>query len=170
MNIIHPIKPVYNQESKILVLGSFPSVKSRESGFYYGHPQNRFWKVISAIMGDKVPESIEQKKDLLIRNHIAVWDVIHSCEIEGSADSSIKNVVVNDISEILYKSKIKKIYTNGKKANELYKKYIFPKSRIEAICLPSTSPANAMWNLDKLVDAWKVIQTSTRTEHVFLRK
>lgn len=159
MNIIHPIKPVYNQESKILVLGSFPSVKSRESGFYYGHPQNRFWKVISVIMGDKVPESTEQKKDLLIRNHIAVWDVIHSCEIEGSADSSIKNVVVNDISEILHKSKIKKIYTNGKKANELYKKYIFPESQIEAICLPSTSPANAMWKLDKLVDTWKVIQT-----------
>ena len=149
MNIIHPIKPVYNQESKILVLGSFPSVKSRESGFYYGHPQNRFWKVISAIMGDKVPESIEQKKDLLIRNYIAVWDVIHSCEIEGSADSSIKNVVVNDISEILYKSKIKKIYTNGKKAHQLYMKYCYELTHQKDICLPSTSPANAAYSLDK---------------------
>lgn len=158
MNIIHPICPVYNESSEILILGSFPSVKSRENGFFYGHPQNRFWKVISAICECQIPESIEDKRKMLIKNHIAVWDVIHSCEITGSSDSSIKNVTINDISEIIDKSHIKNIYTNGKKADELYKKYIYPLNNLKAICLPSTSPANAVWRLDRLIEAWSVIK------------
>lgn len=158
MKTVHPIPPVYNQQSKVLILGSFPSVKSRENGFFYGHPQNRFWKVISAICNWEVPESIEQKKQLLLQNHIAVWDVIHSCEITGSSDSSIKDVVVNDISDIITESQIEKIYTNGKKAEEMYKKYILPFNHMETVCLPSTSPANAAWDLNRLIEAWSVIK------------
>lgn len=155
--IIHPIKPVYNHASKILILGSFPSVKSREAEFFYGHPQNRFWKVTSAVIGERVPETIEEKRAFLLRNGIAVWDVIHSCEIVGSSDSSIKNVTVNDLTSILSEAEIQNIFVNGKKAYALYNKYIKPQINIEAVCLPSTSPANAGWNLERLIEAWKVI-------------
>ena len=153
--IIHPIEPVYDNNSKILILGSFPSVKSREQGFFYGHPQNRFWKVIAGVFECNTPITIDEKKHFLIENNIAVWDVIHSCEIEGSADSSIKNAVPNNISEIINKSSIKAIFTNGKTADKLYKKYIQKETGISAICLPSTSPANAAWRLERLVDKWK---------------
>ena len=158
MSIVHPIPPLYNGSSKVLILGSFPSVKSREYGFFYGHPQNRFWKVIASIYESDVPKNMEQKKELLLSNNIAVWDVIHSCEIVGSSDSSIKNVVANDISKIIRESRIDKIYTNGKKANQLYEKYIFPHSGMKAVCLPSTSPANAAWDLNRLMKAWEVIK------------
>ena len=157
--IIHPIPPVFDKDSKVLILGSFPSVKSREEGFFYGHPQNRFWKVIANICGEKTPLSISDKKALLIRNHIALWDVIGSCEIDGSSDSSIKNVTVNDLSRILETADIQAIYLNGKKAEQLYKKYLYPTLKRNGICLPSTSPANAAWKLDTLVQAWKVIDT-----------
>lgn len=153
--IQHPIKPIYDENSKILILGSFPSVKSREEGFFYGHPQNRFWKVIAAVCGEAVPATIEEKKLLLLRNHIAVWDVIKSCDIEGSSDSSIRNVVPNDLSVILGHANIEKIFENGKKAEQLYKKYIMPVVMRDAICLPSTSPANAAWNLEKLTEEWR---------------
>ena len=155
--LIHPISPVYDKDSKALILGSFPSVRSREEGFFYGHPQNRFWRVTARIFKEKVPQTISEKKDFLIRNHIALWDVIGSCEITGSSDSSIKNVTVNDISLILKAADIQAIYLNGGKAYQLYKKYIFPVTKREGICLPSTSPANAAWNLDKLTEAWKKI-------------
>lgn len=154
--IQHPMEPVYNERSKILILGSFPSVKSREEGFFYGHPQNRFWKVLAAVCKAKVPQTIEEKKAFLLENHIAVWDVIYSCDIVGSSDSSIKNVVANDLSRILDKADIKQIYVNGKKAEQLYKKYIFPVNGREAICLPSTSPANAAWSLERLIAAWRI--------------
>ena len=153
--IIHPIEPVYDENSKILILGSFPSVKSREYGFFYGHPQNRFWRVIADIFGCDVPQSIDEKKRLLLENKIAVWDVIFSCEIEGSADSTIKNAVPTDIGGIISSSHIKKVFTNGKKADELYRKYQQNTTGIEAICLPSTSPANAAWSLQKLTDKWR---------------
>lgn len=153
--IEHPIEPVYDKNSKILILGSFPSVKSREAGFFYGHPQNRFWKVLSAVCGGKVPVTIEEKKAFLLQNHIAVWDVIRSCDIEGSSDSSIRNVMANDLSRILEKADIRQIYVNGKKAEQLYQKYIFPETKRNAVCLPSTSPANAAWNLEKLTAEWK---------------
>jgi hypoxanthine-DNA glycosylase len=154
--IVHPINPVYNFESKILILGSFPSVKSREEGFFYGHIQNRFWKVISSIFHTELPKSIEEKKKLLLDNKIAVWDVIKSCEITGSSDNTIKNVTANDISLILNSAKIEKIIVNGKTAEKFYNKYILNKINRKAICLPSTSPANATWTFEKLVEAWKI--------------
>lgn len=153
--IQHPIEPVFDKESNILILGSFPSVKSREEGFFYGHPQNRFWKVLAEIWKESVPITIEEKKSFLLRNHIAVWDVIKSCDIEGSSDSSIKNVVANDIGVIISEANIKQIYVNGKKAQQLYQKYIYPMLQKEAICLPSTSPANAAWSLERLVQEWR---------------
>lgn len=156
--IQHPIEPVYDAASRVLILGSFPSVKSREAGFFYGHPQNRFWKVLAAVTGQEVPITIPDKRKFLLRTHIAVWDVIQSCDIVGSSDSSIKNVVANDLSEILEQSAIHRIYVNGKKAEQLYQKYIYPQTKIEAVCLPSTSPANAAWNLERLKDAWGEIR------------
>lgn len=156
--ITHPIEPIYNKKSKILILGSFPSVKSREEGFFYGHPQNRFWKVTSAVFGESTPQTIKEKKNFLLRNKIAVWDVIHSCEITGSSDSSIKNVVVNDLTQILDTADIEQIFVNGKKAYALYNKYMKSQTGVDAICLPSTSPANAAWNLEKLMKAWKKIK------------
>jgi len=152
-SIIHPIEPVFDERSKILILGSFPSVKSRETGFYYGHPQNRFWRVLAGVFGAEIPITIDEKKRFLLENNIALWDVIHSCEIEGSADSTIKNVVVNNLSEITAAANITKIITNGKKADELYNKYI--KTDIKCVSLPSTSPANAAWSLERLIECWK---------------
>ena len=155
--IVHPIPPVYDKNSKILVLGSFPSVKSRECGFFYGHPQNRFWRVVAGLCGEQVPVTIEEKRRMLLRNGIAVWDVIRSCKITGSADSSIKNVVPNDICGMINESGIERIFTNGKKADELYKKYIESKTGIKAVCLPSTSPANAAWTIERLTEKWSII-------------
>lgn len=154
----HTFEPVYDKNSKILILGTFPSVKSRENQFFYGHPQNRFWKVIAQVTGEEVPKIIEEKKALLLRNRIAIWDVIHSCKIIGSSDSSIQDVVVNDFSNILKNANIEKIYANGGKAYELYQKYAFEKTGREIIKLPSTSPANAGWSLERLCEAWKQIQ------------
>lgn len=155
--IQHTIEPIYNKQSQILILGSFPSVKSREAGFFYHHPQNRFWKVIASLTGQEVPLTVEEKKDMLLTNGIALWDVISSCEIKGSSDSSITNVVPADLSLILGKCNIKQIYINGNKAYDLYQKYCYPLTQIEALKLPSTSPANALKSLDKLVDEWKVM-------------
>ncbi|MBO5092228.1 MAG: DNA-deoxyinosine glycosylase [Clostridia bacterium] len=156
MKIVHPIEPVYNSKSKILILGSFPSVKSRDEGFFYGHPQNRFWRVISTIFKSKIPTTISEKRELLLKNNVAVWDVIKSCEIVGSSDSTIKNVTANDISIIINSAKIEKIIVNGKTAEKFYNKYILNKINRKAICLPSTSPANATWTFEKLVEAWKI--------------
>ncbi len=155
--IEHPIEPVFDQNSRILILGSFPSVKSREVNFFYGHPQNRFWKVIAVVYGEKTPNSIEEKKSFLLRNRIAVWDVIKSCDIEGSADSSIKNVVPNDLNCILNQAEIEHIFLNGKKAEQLYKKYMEKEIDRKAECLPSTSPANAAWSFERLLEEWKRI-------------
>lgn len=159
--MIHPIPPLYNKDSKILILGSFPSVKSREGQFFYHHPQNRFWKVISTIYEVPLPETIEEKRAMLLNCRIAVWDVIQSCEVTGSADSSIKNVIANDLSIILENADIHKIVVNGSTAFQLYMKYIFPKTGVEAIRLPSTSPANAASNLDKLAEAWSILRKYT---------
>lgn len=156
--IIHPIPPLYNSESKTLILGSFPSVKSRESAFFYGHPQNRFWAVVAAVFESEKPQTIEEKKRLVLSNKLALWDVIAECEIEGSADSTIKSVTANDLSVILENSDIDRIFVNGKTAEKYYNKYTFPVTGIKAICLPSTSPANATWSVERLVDAWKAIE------------
>ena len=154
---VHPIPPVYNKSSQILILGSFPSVKSREQAFFYGHPQNRFWRVLSCVLNHPIPQTIEQKKEMLLSNKIALWDVIASCEISGSADSSIKNVVANDINIILESTDIKKIFVNGKTAKKYYDLYLLDKTKIEAVCLPSTSPANAAYSLEKLCISWHPI-------------
>lgn len=151
----HNIEPVYDKDSKILILGSFPSVKSREGRFFYHHPQNRFWKILSALTGDDFVTDIETKKQLLLKHGIAVWDVIGSCKIKGSSDSSIEDVVPNDIDRILKEANIGHIYTNGGKSYDMYKKYIYPKTGIEAIKLPSSSPANAAWSLERLVTEWR---------------
>ncbi len=157
-HIIHPIPPFYDETSTILILGSFPSVKSRESGFFYGHPQNRFWKLMARLYGEElVPVTVEEKAALLKRHHIAAWDSIHACDIQGSSDSSIRNVEPNDFRKILSEAPIRQIFTNGKKSHEIYMKYCFPQTQRKDICLPSTSPANAAWNMDRLAEAWKEI-------------
>ena len=155
--IIHPIPPLYDKESEILILGSFPSVKSRQQMFFYGHIQNRFWRVVASVYEDELPETTDEKKAFLKRNHIALWDVIGSCDIEGSADSTIRNVKPNDINLILGTAAIRDIFVNGKTAEKYYNKYIRDMIGRSAICLPSTSPANAAWNIDRLISAWKVI-------------
>lgn len=156
----HEFAPVFNKDSKILILGTFPSVKSREQQFYYGHPQNRFWKVLSHITKEPIPTTIEEKKQLLQKHGIAVWDVIQSCEIIGSSDSSIRNVVPADIPWLLQQCPIAAIFGNGSKACELFEKYSAPALKGFAnVCqiqkLPSTSPANASWNLQRLCDCWQ---------------
>lgn len=157
----HTIEPIFDDQSQILILGSFPSVKSRESKFYYGHPQNRFWKVIALVYGEIVPETIEEKKTFLKQHHIALWDVIASCEIIGSSDSSIQNAVPNDISWILSKSKISHIFINGGKAFTLFQRYFKEEILPPVIKLPSTSPANAQWSIERLEEEWKIIRTCT---------
>ncbi|MDE6404506.1 MAG: DNA-deoxyinosine glycosylase [Lachnospiraceae bacterium] len=154
----HTIDPLYDGHSRVLILGSFPSVKSREQQFFYGHKQNRFWRVMAEVLGCPVPENVEQKKEMLLSNHIAVWDVIASCEITGSSDASIRDVTPNDLSRILNHADIRAIYTNGGKAQQLYRKYMFPVNGREAVSLPSTSPANAGYSLEKLVEAWRIIR------------
>ena len=157
-NIQHPFPPLYDAESEILILGSFPSVRSREQKFFYGHPQNRFWRVTAAVFGAEIPVTIEEKRRFLLAHHIALWDVIASCEITGSADSSIRNVRPNDLAPILRTGQIRAIYTNGAKAAELYRKHLLPASGIEAVYLPSTSPANAACTLEELIEAWRVLR------------
>lgn len=153
--LVHPVEALFNENSKILILGTFPSVKSREAKFFYGHPQNRFWRVMARLCDADIPQTVEDKKKLILDNHFALWDVIHSCDVEGSADSSIKNVVPNDISVILKNSKVSRIFVNGKKAESLYKKYLEEETGITAVCLPSTSPANASWSEDRLTEYWR---------------
>lgn len=153
----HTFEPIFDKNSEILVLGSFPSVKSRENNFYYAHPQNRFWRVVASVYSCPVPKTVEEKKNMLLSNKIAVWDVIKSCEITGSADSTIKSVIPNDLSEILSVADIKKIYANGKTAQSLYNKYIKKNIGFDIISLPSTSPANAAYSLEKLIKEWKII-------------
>ena len=154
----HEFAPVYHTDSKILILGSFPSVKSREVSFYYGHPQNRFWKVIASVLGQEVPQTIIEKKELLQKHQIAIWDVIQSCDIIGSSDSSIKNVEVTQLSVITSSSKIEQIYVNGKTADKLYRKYSETVTGLKAIALPSTSPANASYSLERVIQEWQIIK------------
>ena len=152
-HVEHTFGPVYDSQSRILILGSFPSVKSREINFYYGHRNNRFWKILGMLFN----EEIEDKKSFLLKHHIALFDVIESCDIIGSSDASIQNVKPNDLSIILNNSKVEKIFLNGAKAYELYKKYDEDKYAIEAVKLPSTSPANAAYSIDDLFNEWKII-------------
>lgn len=156
-HVTHGFPPVYDKNSRILILGSMPSVKSREVSFYYGHPQNRFWRVLSAVLGEEIPPDIPAKREILLRRGVALWDVIAECDITGSSDSSIRNVVPNDLSLIISAAHISAIFTNGSAATSIYKKYQLPQTGIPSVPLPSTSPANAAWSLDRLIKAWSVI-------------
>ena len=157
--LFHPIPPIYDERSTVLILGSFPSVRSREVGFFYGHPQNRFWKVVAALFEEAVPETVEQKKGFLLDHHIALWDVAAACEIDGSADSTLRRVLPNDFSPLLEQAPIRRIFVNGKTAEKYYNQLIRPRIQKDAIVLPSTSPANATWSLERLIDAWRVVLT-----------
>lgn len=157
IRITHPFQPVFDEKSRILILGSFPSVKSREGEFYYHHPQNRFWRVISSLFQEELPITIPEKKSLLLRHQLALWDVVESCEITGSSDSSIRNVVCNDISSILKLAQIRCIIANGSTADRLYCRYVFPITNRGCVKLPSTSPANAAFNLDRLLKEWSYL-------------
>ncbi len=159
--LLHPFPPLFDRNSRVLILGSFPSVKSREAQFFYGHPQNRFWRVTAAVFGEDAPSSTEEKRAFLLRNRLALWDVIGSCEITGSSDASIRNVTVNDLSPLLREADISTIYVNGKTACRYYCRYTEPMTGRSAVCLPSTSPANAAWSLEKLVAAWTCIRKDT---------
>ena len=158
LRIQHPFGPLYDEHSRILILGSFPSVKSREQNFFYGHPQNRFWKVIAALYGQETPQTIPEKKTLILSHGLALWDSIASCVITGSSDASIRDVRANDLRIILESSPIEKICCNGRKSHEMYRKYIRDQIGREALCLPSTSPANAQFSLEKLIAAWSVLK------------
>lgn len=157
-HIEHPFAPIYSSTSKILILGSLPSVKSREQQFFYGHPQNRFWKVIAALMEETLPTTIKEKRTLLLDHDIAIWDTIYSCDIKGSSDASIKNVTPTDLTTILEESNIKQIYCNGKTSGKYYERYQQTQTGREAIVLPSTSPANAAYSLERLIEEWSVIR------------
>ena len=158
--VTHPIPPLFDASSRILILGSFPSVKSREGLFFYHHPQNRFWKVLAGVLEEPVPGSIEEKKIFLLKHRIALWDVIAYCTIKGSSDSTIKNVVPNDLSGILSAADISRIFCNGGASFQYYKKYQEPRTGRAAVRLPSTSPANAAWSLDRLIREWAAIRDS----------
>lgn len=155
---VHPFPPLYSADSKVLILGSFPSVKSREAMFFYGHPQNRFWKVIAALFCEPVPQTIEEKKRLILSHGLALWDSIASCDIKGSSDASITNAQPTDLSEILKNSQVGRIYCNGSRSFEIYNRYQLPKLGLQAVKLPSTSPANAAFSLERLTQEWSIIR------------
>ncbi len=157
---VHSIPPVCDENCRVLILGSFPSVASRETAFFYGHKQNRFWKVLAAVFDESVPETVEEKKALLLDHHIAIWDVIARCEIEGSADSSIRSVIPNDAAGLIAKTRVTRVFLNGKTAEKYYKKYLAGTVPLPYICLPSTSPANAGTGTEKLIEAWSILKES----------
>lgn len=155
--VTHNIPPLYDAESRVLLLGSIPSPKSREAGFFYGHPQNRFWRVLAAVLGEDVPQTIAEKRAMCLRHHVALWDTLAQCDIAGASDTSIKNAVPNDIGLLLRGSKIERIFATGGKSAELYRKLIEPVTHVPITQLPSTSPANAAWPLERLIEAYRVI-------------
>lgn len=149
MKVLHELNPIYDENSKVLILGTIPSIKSRELGFYYAHPKNKFWKTLSLIYNEELPITIEEKIIFLTKHNIALYDVLASCDIDSSSDSSIKNPVPNNLMPIIQNSKITTIFTTGKKAYELYQKYCYPETKIKGIYLPSTSPANCSKGIEK---------------------
>jgi hypoxanthine-DNA glycosylase len=158
-HVVHPFAPIYDRRSEILILGSLPSVASRKNGFYYGNPQNRFWKVLSLVFACPLPLTVEEKTDTLLEHHVAIWDVIYSCDIKGSSDSSICNVTVTDIPKLLKETKIERIYANGGKAEECYRKFAQESVGMEITKLLSTSPANCRYSVEELAEDWKIIKT-----------
>ena len=156
--LVHPFAPVWDCQSRVLVLGTFPSVLSRKNAFYYSHPQNRFWRVLAALFSAPVPETVAQKRAMLLAHRVALWDVLASCEITGSADSAIRHPVPNDVASILAQAPITAVFANGQTASRLYRLHVRPVTGVEAFALPSTSPANAAWSLSKLIDAWQPVR------------
>lgn len=157
---VHPIPPLFNEHSRVLILGSFPSIKSREAKFFYGHPQNRFWRILAALTHSPIPQTVSEKTELILSNHFALWDSIGSCTIAGSSDSSIRDVVPNDLHIILDHAPVERIFCNGNASLSCYKRYIEPTLGRPASVLPSSSPANAAWSLERLIEAWRVILPS----------
>lgn len=155
--VFHTIPPLYDSHSRVLLLGSIPSPKSREAGFYYAHPQNRFWRVLAAVLGEEVPQTIEEKRAMCLKHHVALWDTIARCDIAGASDTSIRNAVPNDIGKLVRESEITRIFATGGKSADLYRKLIEPQLHIPITQLPSTSPANAAWSLERLIEAYRVI-------------
>ena len=156
--INHPFPPLYDENSRVLILGSFPSVKSREEMFFYGHPQNRFWRLTARLFDADEPHTVDEKRVLMLAYHIAMWDTIRSCTITGSSDSSIRDAVPNDLSVILDGSKVRHIFCNGATSYKLYMKYQYKSTGIAAVKLPSTSPANAAFGMDRLAKEWEIIK------------
>ncbi|MBQ3577802.1 MAG: DNA-deoxyinosine glycosylase [Firmicutes bacterium] len=156
-HIVHPFGPLYDARSKILILGSLPSVKSREASFFYGHPQNRYWPLMASLLGEPVPATVEEKKELVLSHRIAMWDSIYSCDIRGSGDSSIRNVVPTDLKPVIEGSEITAVFCNGGASYKYYRRFQEKELGIGAVVLPSTSPANAAWSFERLREEWKVI-------------
>ena len=154
-HIEHPFPPVVDEGCRFLILGSFPSVKSRSDGFFYGHPQNRFWKMLSTVFDEDLPKDIAAKRALLLRHHIALWDVIAACDIAGSSDASVKNAVPVDITRVTNVARIERVICNGSLAYKLYHRHLESVVGLPAIALPSTSPANAACSFAQLVNIWK---------------
>lgn len=155
--VVHPFGPVIAPDSRVLILGSFPSVKSREQNFFYGHPQNRFWRVMAGVLGCAVPQTIPEKRQMLLTHKIALWDVLQSCEIAGSSDASIRNAVPNDIAGLLSTHTIRAVFSNGSASFRMYETYILPQTDTPHFLLPSTSPANTRYSVETLTEAWRVI-------------
>lgn len=155
--VTHEFDAFFDKDSRVLILGTIPSPKSREQGFYYGHPQNRFWKVLADVLDEGFPQTVEERKGFLKRNHIALWDVLESCEIKGASDVSIRNAKPNDMNRILQEADIRAIFATGAKAAQLYKKLCFPECGVEAVRLPSTSPANCGCSYETLREAYSQI-------------
>ena len=159
-HVVHPFGPLFSPESRVLILGSFPSVKSREASFFYGHPQNRFWPMLAAVFSEAVPHTVEEKTALALRHRLALWDVIAECDIVGSSDASVRNAVPTDIARITAHAPIRRVLTNGALSTKLYRQYLEAVTGIEPIRMPSTSPANAACSFDKLVEIWRAALTS----------
>jgi TDG/mug DNA glycosylase family protein len=160
--IVHPLSPVWDEKSRVLVLGTMPSPKSREAGFYYSHPQNRFWPILAELYGEALPHTNEEKKALALRRGIALWDVLQSCRIKGADDASIRDPVPNDIAGLLTRTQITAVFTTGAKAASLYRRFCLPQTGLEAVALPSTSPANCRnWSYETLLEAWRILLNFT---------
>ena len=156
--VTHAFKPVYDCNSRYLILGTMPSPQSVKHGFYYSHPQNRFWPLLAAIFSEALPRTPEEKAALVLRHNIALWDVLASCEINGASDASIRKPVPNDFSIIFKTAHIERIFTTGKTAYSLFQKLVAPSLGIDATYLPSTSPANqALFPWKKLLETWRSI-------------
>lgn len=155
--VIHPFSPVWNEASRILILGSFPSVRSRENGFYYGHPQNRFWPLLARLYQENTPADPQQRRAFVLRHGIALWDVLESCRITGSSDASIRDAKCNDIAGLIAQTNITRIFCNGQQSYRMFMRTCADTCFIPVVPLPSTSPANAAWTLDRLAEVWKVI-------------